>query len=249
MNKQLLFYEKVVPISKQRHADLRIESGADYSFAKSTNSVPIMAVEIPQAMREYTVVFTKNDDVVMPAVILGIESDDNLYVGAGGEWDAKYVPAFVRRYPFVFSSNDGGKNFVLCIDEEFSGCKSGKKAKSKGQKEERLFTDNGERTPYLENMLNFVNSYQIEHRRTQSFSKRLDELGLFEPMQAQITLKSGDQRSLTGFLAVNREKLKHVSPQAMEELAKNDSLELIYLHLHSMRNFEGMAERANAKAG
>ncbi len=42
----------------------------------------------------------------MPAVLLGIRDQENLYVDDNGAWNAKYIPAFVRRYPFVFSSQD-----------------------------------------------------------------------------------------------------------------------------------------------
>lgn len=33
MAKQLLFYENAVPVSASRHADLRVETGASYTFA------------------------------------------------------------------------------------------------------------------------------------------------------------------------------------------------------------------------
>ena len=56
----------------------------------------------------------------MPAALLGIRDKENLYVGQNGNWNAKYVPAFIRRYPFVFSSTDGGR-FTLCLDHEFDG--------------------------------------------------------------------------------------------------------------------------------
>ncbi len=113
---------------------------------------------------------------------------------------------------------------------------------------QRLFTGDGERTEYLSDMLNFVNSYQAEHQRTQEFCNRLKELDLFEPMKAQITLPSGNQRSLTGFLAVSRERLKKLDGDMLVELARNDSLELIYLHLSSMRNFEVIAVRAETES-
>ena len=44
-----------------------------------------------------------------------------MYVGNNGEWHISYIPAFIRRYLFVFSSTDEGRLFTLCIDEEFSG--------------------------------------------------------------------------------------------------------------------------------
>ena len=45
-------------------------------------------------------------------------------------------------------------------------------------------------------------------------------------------------RELGGFMAVNRAKLKAVPGEKLAELAQTDELELLYLHLQSMRNFE-----------
>jgi hypothetical protein len=88
--------------------------------------------------------------------------------------------------------------------------------------------------------LNFSSEYQGQFNRTQLFCKKLKELDLLEPMQAQITLPSGEKMNLGGFQAVNREKLKALTNEQLGELAKTDELELIYLHLQSMRNFNAM---------
>ena len=238
MTKQLLIYEQVVPVSKERHLNWSVKSGADYSFARSINSLPLMAVEFPNAAAEYTIIFTGNqeDGAIMPAIILGMRNDENLYLTETGEWKAKYIPAFVRRYPFVFSSNNEGATFTLCIDESFAGCNQ----EGRG---ERLFDSQGEPTQYLKNTLEFLKEYQAHFQLTQAFCKKLNDLELFEPMQANITLKTGEQMSLSGFLAISREKLKQLSDEQLINLARTDELELIYLHLHSMRNFSRMAER------
>jgi SapC len=48
---------------------------------------------------------------------------------------------------------------------------------------------------------------------------------------------------LGGFQAVNREKLKALPGDTLAELAATDELELIYLHLQSMRNFDALRDR------
>lgn len=234
--KQLLIYERAAPVSRQRHGDWSVKTGSDYGFARQVNSVPLMATEFPAAVGEYPIVFTGSGETVMPAVILGVQDQQNVFVDENGAWNAKYIPAFVRRYPFVFSSGDDGATFTLCIDEEYSGCNQ----EGRG---ERLFDSQGERTHYLENVLSFTREFQIQFRRTEAFCKRLSTLGLLEPMQAQFLLKSGRQVSLAGFMAVNRDKLKAVDPQQLSEMARTDELELVYTHLVSMRNFSGMVER------
>ena len=98
---QLLFYENAVPVSSARHKKMSVRTGADYKFAEKVNSVPLTAIEFGQAAIEYPIVFTGNADTVMPCAILGATATKNLFVKPDGSWGGKYVPAFVRRYPFV----------------------------------------------------------------------------------------------------------------------------------------------------
>lgn len=236
MATQLLIYETATPLNSRRHGEWSIVAGKDYSFSSKVNSVPLMAVEILSAAAEYPVVFGGSGDAVMPAVILGLRNGENLYLDADGGWRARYVPAFLRRYPFVFSSNDEGKTFALCVDEGFPGFNQ----KGEG---ERLFNEERKPTPYVDNVLKFLQQYQVEFARTEAFCKKLKVLNLLEPMQAQVRLDNGERISLTGFSVIDRARLKTLSSEALAELVKSDEMELIYAHLASMRNFAGMKER------
>jgi len=236
----LLIYESAVPVSRSRHEQHSVEVRGDYSFTRTVNSVPLTAIEFPHAAAEYAIVFAGSDGAITPAVILGLRGEENLYLQGEGGWDAKYIPAFVRRYPFVFSSPDQGKTFTLCIDERFPGFNR----EAKGQ---RLFGDDGKPSGYTENVLKFLQEYQAQFQRTQAFCGKLKELDLLEPMQAQVTTGSGEKLSLSGFMAVNRERLKKLSGDTLAQLAGTDELELVYLHLHSMRNFNLMRERVMSR--
>jgi hypothetical protein len=238
---QLLFYENVAPVSPQRHGDLSIER-IDYSFAAHVNSVPLTAVEMPAAAAEYTIVFAGNENAVTPVIIVGLEGTTNRYVDEEGKWSADYVPAFVRRYPFVFAQtgDETNKTFTLCLDENSAAC-------NREGKGERLFDDKGERTEYLSRLLKFLEEYQAHIARTQTYCNNLRELGLLEPMKADFTFPGGEKKSLGGFMAVNRQKLKELPPEKLQQLAKTDELELTYIHLLSMNNFRRVLERSVGK--
>lgn len=239
MATQLLFYSNAVPVSQQKHGDTSLKAGDSYAFAKEVNSVPLTAVEFSAAAAHYPIVFAGNDDVVMPSVILGVRENENLYVDDDGHWTEGYVPAFVRRYPFVFSTDDSGKQFILHIDESFEGVNTAGKG-------ERLFDSDGEQTQYLKNVLNFLQEYQAHFRRTQVFCERLKTLGLLQPMQAQFNLADGEKRSLSGFQVIDREKFKKLDGDTVAQMFANDELECAYLHLHSMRHFNNMVGRMAA---
>jgi hypothetical protein len=234
---QLLVYENAVPVSRQRHKDWAVKTGADFSFARKVNSVPLMVGEFASAAPEYPVVFAGTKEEVVPAVLLGFRDHENLYVEDNGGWKAKYIPAFLRRYPFVFASHADGQNFTLCIDESFSGCNTDGRG-------ERLFDSTGEQTQYVKTVLGFLQAYQQQFQRTQALCRKLRELDLLEPMQAQISLPAGQRITLGGFFAVNRDRLKSLPAETLAELARADELELIYLHLGSMHNFTAMGDRA-----
>jgi hypothetical protein len=236
---QLLIYETATPLNSAKHAGWSIDTQPNYAFAAKVNSVPLMSVEIMHAAAEYPIVFGGTGDNVMPAVILGLRKGENTYVDEAGDWKAKYVPAFVRRYPFVFSSADEGKTFALCVDEKFPGLNQ----EGRGQK---LFNEENKPTPYVEGVLKFLQQYQAEFARTQAFCKKLKELNLLEPMQARVTMESGERVSLSGFSVVDRARLKTLTSEALADLARTDELELLYAHLYSMRNFAGMKGKAEA---
>lgn len=235
MAKQLLIYEKAVPVNRKQHGDVSIKQGNDFAFAKNVNSFPLLASEFDLSSVEYAIVFSGDGKDVMPAVLVGIRDNENLYVDQTGTWNAKYIPAFVRRYPFVFSSPDR-TSFTLCIDEDFPGV-------NRNGMGERLFDAAGERTQYLRTVLGFLQAYQAQFEATRAFCQRLTELNLLEAMQAQFTLRSGQKITLGGFMTVNRDRLKALSGDALARLAASGDLDLIYAHLHSQRNFTPTAER------
>ena len=236
MSTQLLFYKEAVPVSKDQHASFSIDTTQDYSFASQVNSVPLTATEFPFASRDYVIVFA-GQEIPMPAAILGVQQDRNVFVSDDGHWEGRYIPAFVRRYPFIFSSTENEPTFTLCVDKGFTGL-------NEDGRGEKLFDEAGEKTAYLDKMLNFLQEYQLQFQRTQAFCKQLKELDLLETMQAHISMPTGSQQSLTGFQVISRERLKALDSEKLAELAKSDALELAYLQLQSMNNFSVMVDQA-----
>jgi hypothetical protein len=236
MAKQLMIYERAVPISSERHRDWYVKTGTNFSFANEVNSVPILAAEFIAAATEFTIIFAGEGDAVFPAVILSMRNGENAYVDEDGAWLGKYTPAFLRRYPFVFSLSEDKETFTLCIDEDFEGCNTDGRG-------ERLFDAEGARTQYLEAMLNFSRQYQAQFLRTTQFTKRLRELDLLEPAEARFQLPGGESAALAGFFTINRNKLKALPGETLAEMAKTDELELCYVHLQSLNNITPMAQK------
>lgn len=229
MSNQLLIYKRAVPVNPEQHKDLSVKTGQDYAFAKDVNSVPLTAAEFPAASAEYSIVFAGSEENIVPVCVLGLRDKENLYVDTDNSWNAKYVPAFVRRYPFVFSHRAEDDRFLLCIDEQFAGNNTDGLG-------ERLFDSEGTQTQYTKSVLSFMQNFQIQSERTRQFCQKLKELELFEPVQARVTLESGEQASLKGFMVINRKKLNALPGDTLSEMAQKGELEMSYIHLHSLQN-------------
>jgi len=242
MTTQLLFYKNAVPVSPRRHGKHSVKAGKSFAFASKVNSVPLTASEFADAAAEFPVVFAGEGDSVVPTAILGVTDANNAFVDAEGTWTGRYIPAFIRRYPFVFSTETADGQLILHIDEDFEGLNT----QDRG---ERLFDADGERTTYLKSVLAFLSDYQGRFNRSRQYCQRLVELDLLRPMQAQFTLPNGEQRSLTGFQTVDREKLKALPADVVSTMLSNDELECTFLHLASLRHFGSVAERSAGAAG
>ena len=244
MAKQLMIYEKIQPLSSELHRNYAVQVDS-YKFAEHLISVPILANEIPFAANDFPIVFSATgvEGEYIPLAMMGLKSGENLLIDEQGKFTTRYVPGFLRRYPFVLSGDKTNDSMALCIDDE-SSC-----VYKDGKKGNRLFDDAGQQTAYLKEVLEFLKDYHLRAEMTQTFCKRLHELDLLEPMQANITFNghSDSNINLTGFFAVKREKLKAISDVDALDLFKKDGLELIYSHLQSMSNLNDLIKIMSAR--
>ncbi len=236
MTTQLLFYNEVVPISAERHGNWHVRELKDYSFTNKVNSVPLTAVEFLNASSDFPIVFAGDEEAVMPVLLLGMRNAENVFIGSDGSWEGKYIPAFIRRYPFVFSRSEDGENFFLCIDETYPGFNQVGDGPA-------LIGEDGKASDYTQGVLKFLSQYQAEFGRTQAFCKKLKDLNLLERKQVEASLPNGETMSLTGFHTVDRSRLNTLSSEAIVDLVRSGAYELICHHLASLRNFNVLRDR------
>lgn len=234
MSKQLLIYENATPLSVERHKEWCLKTTGNFSFAKDVNAFPILGAEFFQAASTYPIIFIQTESNVYPSVVTGVKDRNNFFVTESGEWQADYIPAFVRRYPFIFSLSEDQKTFTVCIDESFDGW-------NQDGSGERLFDSEENHTQYLKNVVAFLQDYQSGSLATEAFCKKLVELDLLEGMQANLTVNNVPQKPFQGFLGISREKLKSLTAETVYELMQLGWLELIYLHLHSLNHFSRLS--------
>ncbi len=236
MTTQQLFYTTVVPVTAERHKDWFIRPFSDYSFASKANSVPLMTAEFLSACSDFPIVFAGDEEAVMPVLLLGMHGGENLFLGEDGSWEGRYLPAFIRRYPFIFSQSEDKEKFFLCIDESFPGFNQA------GEGHALIGEDNNP-TEFIEGILKFLGNYQQEAQRTQAFCQRLKELNLLERKNVEATMPDGEKLMLAGVYLVDRPRLNSLPSEAIVELVRSGAYELICQHLVSQRSFNLLLDR------
>ncbi len=234
---ELLFYEKVVALSDEAHANLRVKQITNFRYAAKVNSVPLLASEFGDCAREYPIVFVRGETGLVPVALIGLREAENLFVDNLGKWDARYIPAFVRRYPFVPGKGEEGQ-MVVCIDSEAS-CFDAKVG-------EPLFAD-GKPTKQLEHALNFMRDFQQGAMATEAICARLHALDLFRDADSVARLNDGTQFRLNGMSVVDEEKLRALDKEVVFELFGSGLLGLIHAHLISLGNLAGLVDRLSKR--
>jgi len=242
MASQLLFYNQIVPLSAERHKGWFVSQEKDYSFTKSTHAVPLMAIEFLNAAGDYPIVFVGEEDEIMPVVLLGLKKSENIYLAEDGSWEGKYLPAFIRRYPFVLAQSDEQNSAYLCIDEDYPGF-------NQDNLGEALIDDDGSASEYTDGILRFLSQFQAEYERTKVICKRLKELNLLEPKQAESKLPNGQVKAMNGFYTVERSRISTLSSDVLLDLVKTGVYEMICHHLASLRNLNKLGDHALSEAG
>jgi len=237
MNKQLLIYDKVVPVNRQEHRGLSVKRTTSFDFARELNSLPIVDAEFSRVALEMPIVFAKTETGVVAVALSGTAENRNAFVGDEGNWTGRYVPAFLRRYPFVFAVDEAGERMTLCVDDTFPGLNTDDIG-------EHLFDSEGTETTYLTTVLSFMEEYQATFNRTQQFCDRLKERDLLEEARIDYRLASGEQGGVTGFLRVSNDKLRALPDGEIVNMFRTGDLDLIQLHMLSMHNAETLVSRS-----
>lgn len=233
-----LFYRRPVPLSGQAHARWRLKDG-DLAFAAGTNAVPLVIGEFALASRSYPIVFAAED--AAPLALLGL-GRDNLFV-ADGRWsEGHYVPAYVRRYPFVFIQTENPQGFALAIDEDSD------RIVREGEEGVALFHGDAA-TALTRQALEFCSLFTGEHRATQAFAAALRSQGLLTARNADATLPDGRKLALTGFQVMDAQMFAAMPEQVVVDWHRKGWLGLVNSHLASLERFADLLSRQGQMEG
>jgi SapC len=236
-----VYYEKPVLLDRDQHRKRRVRPSNSFAFARKANSLYLAGVEFNEACKEYAIVFTRSGNgKTVPVVMLGLRARENLFVDDEDRWTGRYVPAFVRRYPFVLAELPG-QALGVCIDEAYAGLNE-----TEG---EALFDEKGQDTPFLRSALDFLAQYQREYLRTEAFCQKLEQAGLLTEMNARADLVDGRSFTVGSVLVVDEKKLLALPDATALSLFRTGELHLVSMHLLSLSNMQALVDKIAQKGG
>ncbi len=242
-----LFYKDLLPLNSRDHGDWKVRPFDDASFIATTHAIPLTVDEFVDAQRDYPIVFTAGDNP-LPIALMGLNDGVNTFIGDDGKLQAGiYVPAYIRRYPFILAKlNKDSEDMSLCFDPQ-SGV-VGKTEDGQALFQPAEGEEAAKPTEYTDGILEFCRRFEESGQRTRAFLEELKKLDILMDGEIAITRNDMPEKPFVyrGFQMVNEEKLRELPADQLEVLSKNGMLMLIYAQLFSMNLMRTVFERQSA---
>lgn len=237
----VLFYKNPQPLNPEQHAGLGVKNiDEPFGFLRTAHAVPVTVTEFGMAAAAYPIIFVGDD--FTPVAVMGVRQGENLFVREDGQTEPDfYVPAFVRRYPFVFANDQQGDRLLLCIDRDAPMVTN--------QPDVPLF-ENGEPSAFTQNAIEFCKEFERQRRSTTEFAALVKGMGLFEQKSVAFQPRDalgnpqGEQQKIADYWAIDENKLNELSDEQFKELRANGALGAIYAHMISLLNWQRVIQRA-----
>ncbi len=224
-----LLYQDLVPLSSQEHANWRLRPLQSLDLIAGIHALPVTVDEFAVAQRHFPIVFSLGENSV-PLALMGLNEGVNVFVKPDGTFaDNTYLPAYVRRYPFMLARlRQDSEELSLCFDPSRGLL---------GDFDEgvRLFSDSSEPEQPVKDTLAFCEQFEFAAQRTTAFMKDLEGLDLLEDGELTIQQPSNDQPYVyRGFRLVNEQKLRDLRGDQLRKISQSGMLSLLYAHLFSL---------------
>jgi hypothetical protein len=230
-----IFYRNLTPLDPARHAGKSLKRQIGFDFARAAHTLLLNGTEFEAAARNYPIVFTPPPGPAALAVV-GLRSQTNLFIDGNGDWrQGAYIPAYVRRYPFIFSESPDRQRYMLCIDETAGAIEAGMA---------RPLFLNGKPGEVLDGALQFCAAFQRDYQSTGEFVAELGEQGVLTPNQAEITLNSGEKLAVTGFHVIDRDRFAGLPDSVFLTWRRKGWLAWVFAHFVSQGNWAALVDLA-----
>jgi len=227
-------YKQPQIINQEQHKSKALKEISALPQTKTMISSPIGFNEFYDACRDYPIFFAKDVEGKWFATALLGYQDSNLFVNDDGKWKpGHYIPAFIRRYPFILIKTDD-ENLSLAVEADAV------EELSEVNKQRAFFNEDNSASELSKGAMNFLLELNSVAQATSEFIKELENWGLLEEKTANIVDKDGNTHVINGFFTINEEKMTHLSDKKKADICKKGAFPLITAHLISLGNIKRM---------
>ena len=231
-----LFYNSLVPLSTQFHQNYGLAIQDGIAYTSITHAIPVTVDEFSVAQRSFPIIFGMGENPA-PLALLSLTDGVNLYVDKAGKWeDGAYLPAFVRRYPFMLAKlGPDASELSLCFDDTAGIITP--------DAEDKLF-DGDQPTATTKRILDFCEQFEQAVARTRGFMDELTKLDLLT--DGEVTIQQPDMPEPSvyrGFRMIAEERLQNLRGDQARKMIQNGMMGLIYAHLYSLSLISHLFER------
>lgn len=224
-----LFYNSLAPLSSQLHPKHKLRNRVLFPEARQTHAVPLTVDEFVLAQRFYPIVFGLGDSPA-PLALMGLSEGTNLFVDAEGNWRRDvYIPAYVRRYPFMLAKmTPESEELTLCFDDSSD-------LVAEGDFDGIALFDGDQPTDQTKAVLEFCEQFEQSVGRTRMFVEEMQKLDLLMDGEVTIQQPGVEQPAVyRGFRMLNEEKLREMRGDQLRKIVGNGMAAIAYAHLFSL---------------
>lgn len=236
-----VLYNELEPLSSTLHASHRLNPKDSLPSVSSLHAIPLTCDEFLLAQRHYPIVFTAGPDPV-PLALMGLNEGVNLFVDDEGRFKGDtYVPAYLRRYPFMLvKMRPDTEELSLCYDPS-SG------VLSEGSEGDVLFAE-GQPSETTKAILGFCEQFEQAGARTAALIAELQRNELLIDGEVAIQPEGAPEPFVyRGFRMVAEDKLKDLRGDVSRKLIQSGAMALIYAHLFSLSLIRELFARQHAE--
>lgn len=226
---------RTVQLNNLDHKDLRVDTGRGAALGDAVMWAITFPAEFRNVQANYPIVFGKSaDGDFQPLALFGFTDGQNLFLD-GDRWDATYIPLTIERQPFLIGRSADEMLMHIDLDSPRVGSARG----------EALFLPHGGTSEYLERASSVLHSLHQGLETNAPFVAALLQHALLEPFVLDIRLDDGSDNRLSGYYAIDEDRLRRLEGDALAALSRAGYLEPIYMMLASVARFRDLIDRVN----
>ena len=224
-----LFFNDLMPLNSRDHKNFRTRSVDSAPWLAKAHAIPVTVDEFIQAQRNFPIVFSTGENP-LPLALMGLNEGVNTFVDEAGKvTEPVYIPAYVRRYPFMLAKLQKDATDLSLMFDPTSD------AIGEFEDGDRLFDDEGKPAEATNRILEFCEHFEQAAQRTQAFLTEIKDADLL--MDGEVAIqRQGEEKPFLyrGFRMVDQEKLANLGAEKLEDWNKKGILYLLNAHIFSL---------------